>query len=118
MCAFDVVGLLWDTVGNTNWQAFVLIAIEYYTKWAEANHSKKSRQHLLCRFIMNIITKFGVQKEIITDKYEIIHHKSFPYYPQGNGQAGAINKTLIKIVEKTVQYHDASDWLEKLLEAL
>src|SRR5262249_302361 len=46
-----------------------------------------------------------------------LHHSS-PYYPQGNGQAEATNKTLIKIIKKTCETHRHSDWPEKLVEAL
>ena len=30
--------------------------------------------------------------------YQVKHHRSSPYYPQGNGQAEATNKTLIEIM--------------------
>lgn len=52
------------------------------------------------------------------EKYNIEHYKSSPYYPQGNGQVEAINKTLIRIVEKTAKRHNASDWPKKLVKAL
>ena len=63
----------------------------------------------------NIIVRFGVSHKIISDNgtpfvnnklrkilefYQVKHHRSSPYYPQGNGQAEAINKTLIKIISK------------------
>ena len=35
--------------------------------------------------------------------YQVKHHYSSPYYPQGNGQAEAMNKTLIKIINKISQ---------------
>jgi hypothetical protein len=88
----------------------------------------------LCKFVMkNIITRFGIPKMIVTDngpqfvsqefqalcnRYGIELHHSSPYYPQGNGQAEATNKTLINIVRKTTERHKASDWPEKLIEAL
>ena len=49
------------------------------------------------------------------DRYEIQLHHSSPYCPQGNGQAEATNKTLIKILKKTCESHKFSDWLEKLI---
>ena len=52
------------------------------------------------------------------DMYEIQLHHSSPYYPQGNGQAEATNKTLIKILKKTCESNKFSDWPEKLIDAL
>ncbi|XP_028076848.1 uncharacterized protein LOC114278894 [Camellia sinensis] len=63
----------------------------------------------------NMIYRFGVPKVVLSDNgtpfvnrhvgrlldaYQIKHHKSSPYYPQGNGQAEATNKTLIRILSK------------------
>ena len=52
------------------------------------------------------------------DKYGIQLHHSSPYYPQGNGQAKATNKTLIKILKKTCESNKFSDWPEKLIDVL
>ena len=61
--------------------------------------------------------RFGIPQDIITDngtpfknqevatlcrKFGITHNFSTRYYPQGNGQAEATNKTLLKILKKTV----------------
>ncbi|WP_409197505.1 DDE-type integrase/transposase/recombinase, partial [Klebsiella pneumoniae] len=81
----------------------------------------------------NIITRFGIPHTFVTDngpqfisqelrelcdRYGIALHHSSPYYPQGNGQAEATNKTLIKIVKKTCEGSRFSDWPEKLVNAL
>ena len=47
----------------------------------------------------------------------IKHLFSTPYYPQANGQAEAFNKTIIKILKKTVA-KNKRDWHERLPEAL
>lgn len=45
----------------------------------------------------------------LCEKFKIQHRFSTPYYPQGNGQAEASNKTIMKILKKTV--NDAGkDW--------
>ena len=49
-------------------------------------------------------------------KFRIHHHFSAPYYPQGNGQAEATNKILIRILERTVE--TGRDWHEKMHDAL
>ena len=52
------------------------------------------------------------------ERYGIQLHHSSPYYPQGNGQAEATNKTLIKILKKTCKSNKFIDWPEKLIDAL
>ena len=66
----------------------------------------------------NIIIRLGVPHRIISDNgtpfvnskvrkilefYQIKHHRLSPYYPQGNRQTKATNKTLIKIISKMNQ---------------
>ncbi|KAL5566197.1 hypothetical protein UlMin_029361 [Ulmus minor] len=55
-------------------------------------------------------------KKLLSD-YKIHHGTSTRYYPQGNGKVEAFNKTIIKILSKTVQDHD-SKWHEYLPLAL
>ena len=52
------------------------------------------------------------------NKYGIQLHHSSTYYPQGNRQAEATNKTLIKILKKTYKSNKFSIWPEKLIVAL
>ena len=80
----------------------------------------------------NIIVRFGVPHRIISDNgtpfvnsdvrrmlefYQVKHHRSSPYYPQGNGQAEATNKTLIKIISKMSQEYTGG-WAMHLSDAL
>ncbi|XP_075659012.1 uncharacterized protein LOC142628861 [Castanea sativa] len=82
----------------------------------EAVPFRKAMGGVVANFIKeNIIVRFGVPNRIISDNgtlfvnnevrkmlefYQVKHHRSSPYYPQGNGQAEATNKTLIKIISK------------------
>ncbi|XP_058111726.1 uncharacterized protein LOC131255048 [Magnolia sinica] len=50
-------------------------------------------------------------------KYNIQHSFSTPYYPPANGLAKAFNKTIVKILKKTIA-GNKRDWEEKLQEAL
>ena len=95
---------------------WILVATEYFTKWAEAVPLRKATGGAVANFIKeNIIIRFGVPHRIINDNgtpfvnsdvrkmlefYQVKHHRSSPYYPQGNRQAEATNKTLIKIINK------------------
>ena len=80
----------------------------------------------------NIIVRFGVLHRIISDNgtpfvnsdvrkmlefYQVKHHWSSPYYPQGNGQAKVTNKTLIKIISKMSQEYTGG-WVTHLPDAL
>ena len=89
---------------------WILVATEYFTKWAKAIPLRKATGGVMANFIEeNIIIRFGVPHRIISDNdtpfvnsdmkkmlkfYQVKHHHSSPYYPQGNGQAEATNKTL------------------------
>lgn len=74
--------------------------------------AKFIKEHLICRF--------GVPQVILSDngipfvnrdikdllgRYHVKHYNSSPYYPKENGQAEATNKTLIKILSKTLDDH-------------
>ena len=92
------------------------MATEYFTTWAKVVLLRKAIGGAVANFIKeNIIVRFGVPYRIISDNgtpfvnsdvrkmlefYQVKHHRSSPYYPQGNGQAEATNKTLIKIISK------------------
>ena len=80
----------------------------------------------------NIIVRFGVPHRIISENgipfvnsdvrkmlelYQVKHHRSSPYYPQGNEQAEATNKTLIKIISKMSQEY-MGGWAMHLPDAL
>ena len=98
---------------------WILVATKYFTKWAEAVPLRKAMGGAVANFIKeNIIIRFRVPHRIISDNgtpfdnndvrkmlefYQVKHHCSSPYYPQGNGQAEAMNKTLIKIISKMSQ---------------
>ena len=75
--------------------------------------------------------RFGVPHKIISDNdtplinskvrkmlefYQVKHHRSSPYYPQGNGQAEVTNKTLIKIISKMSQKY-IGRWIMHLPDA-
>ena len=80
---------------------WILVPTEYFTKWAEAIPLRKTNGGTVANFIKeNIIIRFEVPHRIISDNgtpfvniedrrmlefYQIKHHRSSPYYPQGNG---------------------------------
>ena len=112
---------------------WILVAMEYFTKRAEAVPLCKATGGAVANFIKeNIIVRFRVPHKIISDNgtpfinsdvrkmlefYQVKHHCSSPYYPQGNGQAKATNKTLIKIISKMSQEYTGG-WTMYLPDAL
>ena len=110
----------------SNGYLWILVATEYFTKWVKAILLRKATKGAVANFIKdNVIACFLVPYKIISDNvvpYKIIsdngtplvnkevrkmlefyqekHHQSSPYYPQGNRQAEATNKTLIKLSTK------------------
>ena len=112
---------------------WILVVTKYFTKWAEAVPLHKATEGVVANFIKeNIIVRFGVPHKIISDNgtpfvnndvrkmlefYQVKHHRSSPYYSQGNGQAEATNKTLIKIISKMSQEYTGG-WAMHLPNAL
>ena len=77
---------------------------------------KKATGAAVTNFIRNhIITRFGIPRRLISDNgttfinkdmkglteaCHIKHGRSTPYYPQGNDQAEATNRVMLKILKK------------------
>ena len=112
---------------------WILVATEYFTKWTKAISLRKATGGVVANFIKeNIIVRFGVPYRIISDNdtpfvnsevrkmlefYQVKHHRSSSYYPQGNGQAEVTNKTLIKIINKMSQEY-TEGWATHLPDTL
>lgn len=110
---------------SSNGLKFNNIATEYFTKWIESIPLTYITDKQISKFILNyIIFQYGIPQSIIKgngrpfkkqdvrelcERFHIQHHFSTPYYPQGNGQAKASNKTILKILKNTI--NDAGhDW--------
>ena len=93
----------------------IIVAVDYFTKWEEAMPTIKFYGERAMHFVFNqIITWFGILKELVIDHgmhfqnkmmeelasklgYKQEHFSS--YYPQANGQAEAVNKSLKSILQ-------------------
>nr|XP_023913298.1 uncharacterized protein K02A2.6-like [Quercus suber] len=100
----------------SNGYTWILAATEYFTKWVEAIPLKKATKVAVANFIReHIITRFRIPRRLINDNgtpfinknmkglteaYYIKHGRSTLYYPQGNGQAKATNRVILKILKK------------------
>ena len=132
---FHILGL--DLIGPinppSNGYIWILAVIEYFTKWVEAIPLKKATRAAVANFVRNhIITRFGIPKRLISDNgtpfinkdmkgltkaYHIKHGRSTPYYPQGNGQAKATNRVMLKILKK-MKHEYGGKWSDHLADVL
>jgi hypothetical protein len=130
MWGIDMIGKIEPTASNGH--RFILVAIDYFTKWVEAASFAKVTRHVVARFIKKeIICRYGIPERIITDNgsnlnnkmmkelcknFNIQHHNSSPYRPKMNGVVEAANKNIKMIMQKMVVTY--RDWHEMLPFAL
>jgi hypothetical protein len=112
---------------------FVLVAMDYFTKWTEAIPLKNMTHKEVIEFVTkHTIHRFSIPQALtmdqgtsftlgqvreFADSYKIKLLNSSPYYAQANGQAESSNKTLIKLIKKKIE-ENPRRWHEVLSEAL
>ena len=105
MWGIDVIGQIYPKASNGH--HFILLVINYFTKWVEAVFYANVTKGVVCRFIKKeIICRYGLPKRIITDnvsnlnntmmkkvcsQFKIKHHNSAPYRLKMNGAVEAAN---------------------------
>ena len=118
---------------SSNGYIWILAATEYFTKWVEAMPLKNASRAAVPNFVReHIITRFGIPRRLISDNgipfinkdmtrlteaYHIKHGRSTPYYPQGNGQAEATNRVMLKILKK-MKHEYGGKWSDHLADVL
>nr|KYP53504.1 Pol polyprotein [Cajanus cajan] len=112
---------------------FLLVAVDYFTKWVEAKPLANITAANVQKFLWkNIITRFGIPYALITDNglqftdqklnrfiqdLGIKHRFTSVEHPQSNGQAEAANKVILTELKKRLG--DAKGaWAEELTEVL
>src|ERR1043165_5017074 len=125
----DVIGSIHPKASNGH--QFILVAVDYFTKWIEAASYSSLNAKKVVHFVRtNILCRYGTPFEVITDngphfqgefaeflqKKRIQHHRSSPYRPQTNGAVEAANKSIKTILQKMIEEHRG--WNEKLPLAL
>jgi hypothetical protein len=112
---------------------YIIVAIDYFTKWVEAMPTFDNTGNTVALFLFNhVIAHFNVPQAIVTDhgshfrnfmmfelmeKLGLRHDNSTPYYPQANGQVEAINKVLITMLRWMIGIHKKT-WHTMLFSAL
>jgi len=130
MWGIDVIGAIEPKASNGH--RFILVAIDYFTKWVEAASYANVTRKLVVKFIKKeLICRYGIPERIITDnatnlnnqmvselyeEFKIKHHNPSPYRPKMNEAVEEANKNIKKIIQKMVVTY--KDWHEMLLFAL
>ena len=126
----DLVTDLPAATGNRRW---LIVAVDYFTKWVEAEPLGSITQEQVIKFIWkNLICRFGLPRSIVTDngtqftggltedflsKYHIQHKLSSVSHPQTNGQAEVTNRTIIQSI-KTRLLQTGKRWVDELPSVL
>ncbi|XP_070029858.1 uncharacterized protein [Nicotiana sylvestris] len=128
----DVIGPIEPAASNEH--RFILVAIDYFTKWVKAMTFKFLTKKVVIDFVhSNIICRFEIPKVIITDnganlnshlmkevcqQFKITHRNSTLYRRKANGAIKAVNN-IKKILQKIVQAEiDDNEWVKTRLEQL
>ena len=118
----DVIGPIESSASNEH--RFILVAIDYFTKWVEVASYKLVTKNMVADFFRNnLICRFGVPESISTDNGENLNShfmreicEKFKITHRMNGAVEAANKNIKKILRKMIEKH--RDWHEMLPYAL
>ena len=118
----DLVGPLPTTQRENQ---YIIVAIDYYTKYPEAKAIPRATSKEVSTFIYEeIICRHGCPQKILsdrgshfnnqlikelTDKFKIKHGFSTPYHPKTNGLVERFNKTLKEALAKLTKEQDEWD---------
>ena len=121
----DIIGEIRSS--STNDHKFIVVAIDYFSKWVEAESFSNITAKKMAKFLeKHIFARYGLPHHMVTDnrvqfqgetaalleKCGVEHHGSSPYRPQANGAVEAANKYIKRILAKIVtNYRDRVDKL-------
>ena len=112
---------------------FLIVAIDYFTKWIEAKALAKITTKQVTQFFWeNVICRYGLPRILVTDNGLQFNNEEFRKYcddndidlrftsvahPQANGQAEVGNRIILDGLKKRVE-HSRRNWVEELLPIL
>ncbi|RDY01767.1 Pol polyprotein, partial [Mucuna pruriens] len=106
MWSLDIIGPIKPKASNG--YRFILVVIDYFTKWVKAASYPNVTKNVVVKFIRkDIIWRYSLPSHIIAnngtninnkmmtklcEQFKIRHHNSTPYHPKINGAVVATNK--------------------------
>lgn len=109
----DILGPFPKIAGR---KKFIIVAVDYFSKWVEAEPLATITSQQYERFLWrNVVSRFGVPVQLVTDNGKQFESKSFQNflatigtrstrisvaYPQGNGQVQNANRTILNGLKK------------------
>ncbi|RVW37017.1 Retrovirus-related Pol polyprotein from transposon 297 [Vitis vinifera] len=124
----DIIGKI--SPQSSSGHEFILVTIDYFTKWVEAaSYARLTSSGVTSFIISHIICHYRVPHELISNKgvhfradvdtllqrYGIQHHRSSVYRPQTNGAVEAANKNIKRILRRMIP---EVDWAQARLNQL
>nr|GEX14088.1 reverse transcriptase domain-containing protein [Tanacetum cinerariifolium] len=109
----DFMGPFSSSRGNK----YVLVAVEYLSKWVEAKALPTNDSRVVCKFLKNLFARFGTPRAIISDrgthfcndqftkvmqKYGVTYRLATPYHPQTSGEVKVSHRGLKRILDRAV----------------
>jgi hypothetical protein len=98
---------------------FLVVAIDYFTKWVEAEPLATITERNIQNFIWKaVICRFGIPRVLVSDNGKqfnnprfrqfsqelgIHNHYSSPGHPQANGQVEVTNRSLLKLIKTRLE---------------
>ena len=130
MWGMDILGPFPMATGQ---RKFLIVAIDYFTKWIEAKPLAKITTKQVAQFFWeNIICRYGIPRVLVTDNGTQFNNKEFKDYcedndinlrftsvahPQANGQAEVANRIILDGLKKRIE-RSANTWVDELLPIL
>ncbi|GJS45010.1 putative nucleotidyltransferase, ribonuclease H [Tanacetum coccineum] len=117
---------------SSNENKCILVAIEYVSKWVEAQAFPTSDARNAVNFLRRLFARFKIPKALISNRgthfcnyqmekamkrYGVVHRFSTAYHPQTYGQVENTNRAIKRILEKIIG-NNKKDWSYKLDDAL
>ncbi|KAL0373479.1 UNVERIFIED_CONTAM: hypothetical protein Sradi_3263600 [Sesamum radiatum] len=112
---------------------FLLVAVDYFTKWVEAEPLARITEGEVMKFIWrNIICRFGIPREIISDNghqfqgqkiqewcqsLRIKQRFTTVAHPQANGQVEVTNRILVQGIKRRLE-QVGENWAEELTSVM
>nr|GEY17560.1 reverse transcriptase domain-containing protein [Tanacetum cinerariifolium] len=111
---------------------YILVAVDYLSKWIEVKALPNNDARVVFKFLKSPFSRFRTPRAIISDrgthfcndqfakvmlKYGVTHRLATVYHPQTSGQVEVSNRSLKRILERTVGENRVS-WSDKLDDAL